>query len=194
MVCLPAKLARARGAITLIVSLLCALLAITPARAQTFAGSIVSANGNNDTASATFSLVTGSTTYLQITLTNTSTFSNYNNADLLSGLFFSIATNPTVTTSTSSVTSPTALINSGKCASAACASPNVDLGYEWQFVYSQAGFTWPSGSQPPTTAASYGIASSQYSSLNPTFGKGVATPLGSGALDLAAKGTPQLAF
>jgi hypothetical protein len=128
---------------------------------------------------------------LQITLTNTSTFSLYKNPDLLSGLFFAIATNPTVTTSTSSATSPTALLNPTACTTSTvtiCSSPNVNLGNEWNYVYSSTGFS----STYLTTTASYGIASSQYSSLTPSFG--ISAVLGTGDPALSGKGTPQLAF
>jgi hypothetical protein len=77
---------------------------VQPAQAQTFTGTFYnSTTEHTDTASATFSEVTGAISgtsliagtnlYLQVVLANTSTFSGYGNADLLGGLFFSIASN-----------------------------------------------------------------------------------------------------
>jgi hypothetical protein len=162
---------------------------IQPACAQTFNGSVLnSSSGNTDTASAVFSLVNGSTTYLQVMLTNTSTFSKYSNPDLLSGLFFAIATGPTLTPD-SAVT--TTLVNPTACAASqvtTCEAASVNVGNQWGYVYSQNGFT----SSALTTAAQYGVAAPGYSSLTPSFGSSQIFSTNPPAL--AAKGTPQLAF
>jgi hypothetical protein len=144
--------------------------AANPARAQLFTGAFNnSATGRVDLASASFSIVTGTTNYLQIVLTNTSSFSSYNNPDLLSGLFFAIATNPTIIPT--SAVAPS-IVNPGGCAASyvtACGGTNVDVGHEFGFVYSSTGFTTaPSGAL--ATTAQYGIGAAGYSSLSPSFG------------------------
>jgi hypothetical protein len=160
-----------------------------PARAQTFAGSYLNPQtGNLDTATAVFSLVTGSTTYLQVVLTNTSTFSNYSNPDLLSGLFFAIAGDPALTPVSAETTT---LVNPTACASSAvrtCEGSHVDVGDQWGYVYSKQGFR----SSGLTTAAAYGISAAGYSSLSPSFGNSAI--FGRNPPDLAGNGTPQLAF
>ncbi len=168
----------------------CFVITAHPVRAQSFGGSVLnSSTGNTDTATAFFSLATGTATYLQITLTNTSTFSNYLNPDLLSGLFFSIATNPTITPSSAS--SPAALVNPQACASSAvtlCSTGPVNVGNQWGYVFSATGFS----STAFSTKAQYGVAAPGYSTLTPSFGQ--PTPFGTNPPNLAAKGTPQLAF
>jgi hypothetical protein len=140
--------------------------AANPARAQLFTGTFNnSATGRVDLASASFSILTGTTNYLQIVLTNTSSFSGYNNPDVLSGLFFSIAANPTIIPTSAAATS---IVNPGGCAAGfvlTCSGTNVDVGHEFGFVYSATGF-----SGALATTARYGIGAAGYSSLNPTFG------------------------
>ena len=140
--------------------------AANPARAQLFTGAFNnSATGRVDLASASFSIVTGTTNFLQIVLTNTSSFSGYNNPDVLSGLFFAIATNPTIIPTSAIAPS---IVNPGGCASgfvSACSGTNVDVGHEFGFVHSATGF-----SGALATTAQYGIGAAGYSSLTPTFG------------------------
>jgi hypothetical protein len=178
-----------RRLVTLSVLVLLTTLAAVsqPARAQTFTASTLNAStGNIDSASAVFSIINGSTTYLQIVLTNTSTFSSYSNPDLLSGLFFAIASGPALTPASATTT---ALINPSACASpSACSGSTVNVGNQWGYVYSTTGFT----SSVLTTTAQYGIAAPGYSGLSPSFGK--STIFGTNPPKLAGNGTPQLAF
>lgn len=167
-----------------------------PAQAQTFVGSYTdTGNGNVNTAKALFTLVTGTTTYLEVTLTNTSTFTGgYNNPDALSGLFFEIAGNPTLNLTSSSVISALPLINASSCATSyvtTCGSANVPLGAEWRYEYSGSGFT---ATGFAGSAAHFGVAASQYSGLTPSFGKNSAANIGASQPSLAASGTGQLGF
>jgi hypothetical protein len=162
------------------------------AYAQTFSTSFVNpTSGSTDKASATFSLITGTTSYLHVVLTNTSTIQNYQNVDLLSGFFFSLAASPTLTPT--SATTSSAIINAADCQASAvtlCSTAPVDVGYQWQYEYSGVGFH----TSTESIAGTYGVATSGYSSLTPTFGKGNTTPFGANAPDLGGKGTSSLAF
>ena len=145
---------------TIVFGLIAILAAVVqPARAQTFTGTYNDA-GTLDTASAVFSLINGGTT-LQIVLSNTSTFTNYTNPDVLSGLFFAIASSPTLTPA-SAVAS--AMVNDSAC------SANCNIDSDFGYVHSSAGFS----SSTLTTTAQYGIASAGYSSLTPSFGSAAA--------------------
>jgi hypothetical protein len=142
------------------------------ARAQTFTGSLDNA-GTIDTASAVFSLVNGGMT-LQVVLSNTSTYSSYTNPNVLSGLFFSIASNPNLTPSSATASN---MVNNTGC------SVNCNIGSGFGYVYSAAGFIPPSGTGTVPISGQYGIASSGYSSLAPTFGSAATFSGGSGGLD-----------
>ena len=169
------------------------LLCSHASRAETFTTSFTNAgSGNVDSAQAVFSLITGTSTYLIIAITNTSTFTSaYKNADLISGFFFSLATDVTLTPV--SAISPNALINAAACNTTACASPNVNVGGEWKAQYSSVGFSGTGISIPQH----YGMASSQYSGITGpagAFGNGNTNTFPTGATGLYANGRPQLAF
>jgi hypothetical protein len=150
-----------------------------PAAAQTYGVSFVnSVTGNTDTATASFSFISG--TSLTVVVTNTSTFSAYGNNDLLSGLFFALSGNPTL--SATSATTPT-LVNPGSCTASmvsVCSAGNVDIGFEYGFQYSATGF---SGSTL-TTTANYGIAAAGYSLVSPNFGTGNVSKFGASPQNL----------
>ena len=175
-----------------VVGLLVVLLAYCqPARALnldlgTFANTtFVNTTGNLDTASVNFVLVqgnlgvVGSNSYLQVTLTNTSTYATgWLNGDLLSGVLFQLNTTTTgpLATAYSAVTA-LALVNPGQCDAsfiATCSSVSVDVSSQWLFQKSASGFatTGASGCAPAGTlsTAQYGIVTSQYGCLNPNFG------------------------
>lgn len=145
-----------------------------PARAQSFYGVF-----NNpvtlrvDTASAVFSIINGVTTNtLQIVLTNTSTFSTYGNNDLLSGLFFAIATSPTLTpleATTPSILQPD--LCDAPHDTTTCLGTSVNVGKEFAFQYSATGFNAPE----LVTAGQYGIGAAGYNFMSPNFGAQVAS-------------------
>ena len=128
--------------------------------AGTWCGSYTDAsNGDVDTAAAQFIF---SSATLTVIVTNTSSFASgaYSNPDVLSGVFFNITGNPTLTGSSataSGLVSPPSTTVSG--------STNVDNGWGWQ--YSSTGYS----STSLTTTARYGIAAAGYSSLSPAFSK-----------------------
>lgn len=132
------------------------------ARAQTFTANYTGA-GKADTATAVFSLINGTT--LQVALTNTSTYSSgWSNGDLLSGLFFDIASAPNLTPVSADASG---MVGTSGCRSIACdgAAP-VDVGYEWAYVNRSSGF-----SGPITTTARYGLAAAGFSKeTNAGFG------------------------
>lgn len=135
------------------------------ATVATFDGSFTNPTSvQTDTAQAVFS---ASGTYLTVVLTNTSTFGAYQNADALSGLFFQIAGDPTLTgvsATASGLVRPPATSPSG--------SVNVDSGWGWQ--YSSAPYTFSGAAGCPggtLTGAGYGIAAAGYSCLDQNFGQ-----------------------
>ena len=149
---------------------------VQPARAQTFNSTFFnSTTGHTEMARATFSevtgsisgtsLVAGSNLYLQIVLTNTSTFSGYQNPDLLGGLFFSIAGNTTNDLTPDLAITPTALINPNQCDSTAvaiCSTGPVNVGAQWGYSYSSFGtFSGPALS----IVGNYGISAPGYSAI-----------------------------
>jgi hypothetical protein len=137
-------------------------------RAQTFTGTYNNA-GTDNTASAVFSLVNGGST-LQVVLSNTSTYSTYTNPNVLSGLFFAIASSPTLTPASAVAT---AIVNVSPC------SGNCVVGSDFGYVYSSSGFSLGSS---PVTSAQYEIASAGYSSLSPSFGSAASFSGGSAQL------------
>ncbi len=146
------------------------------ASAQTFTSVFSNpVTGNADTASAIFSVSNVSGSYfLNVTLTNTSTFAGYQNNDLLSGLFFSVNAAPTLTPNTAIAQ---AITNPSNCAASyvtVCSGSNVNVGGEWGYAYSASGFS----STNLTTSAQYGIAAVGYSSLVPSFGSAALFPTG----------------
>ena len=170
-----------------------------PARAQvdlgTFANTtFINASGNLDTASVKFVLfqgslgVVGSSSFLRVTLTNTSTYATgWVNGDLLSGVLFQLNTTTTGPSATAySAVTALALVNPSTCDSsfvATCSSGPVDVSSQWLFQKSTSGFatTGATGCAAAGTlsTAQYGIVTSQYGCLNPNFGgggKGFAEP------------------
>lgn len=148
---------------------------------QTFTGSFVnSATGNLDRASATFSVLTiGVSSYLDVRLTNTSTFAGYGNNDLLNGIFWGIAGAPTLTP-VFATTGP--LIQASNCSAAmvaTCSGATVDVGGEFGFQFSPTGY-----SGNVVTTGQYGIGASGYSSVIPNFGGGNTSPFGASAPNL----------
>lgn len=126
------------------------------ATAGTFDGSFTNpASSQTDTAEAVFSV---SGQELTLVLTNTSTFGQYQNPDVLSGLFFSISGNPTLTG-----VSATA---SGLIDPSTAGPQNVSK--DWAFQYSASGYT---GGAAALQQTQYGVGAAGYSSLNPNFGK-----------------------
>lgn len=144
-----------------------------PAAAQTVTTTKTSTWVTNttgqDTAQAVFSIASGSTTYLDITLTNTSTFSqNWSTNDVLTGLVFNATiagSDVPVTTSTPAfATTPNQIMNWNGCSSSAyttCEQPPVNLGAEYALRYSASGFS----SAPITGSPHFGIVLTQYSAF-----------------------------
>ena len=204
-----------RSSVGLVVfGLLVVLLAhCQPARAQTALGTyanttFINTTGNLDTASVKFVLfqgslgVAGSSSYLQVTLTNTSTYATgWLNGDLLSGVLFQLNTTTTGPSATAySAVTALALVNPGQCDPsfvATCSSGPVDVSSQWLFQKSLSGFatTGASGCAAAGTlsTAQYGIVTSQYGCLNPNFGGTGKDFVEPNAPVLMAKG-PQLAF
>lgn len=146
------------------------------ANGQTFTGTFFnSVTGHIDTASVTFSLLTiGASQYMDVALTNTSTFSGYANNDLLNGVFWGMGGGPTITPF-SATTGP--LVQAGNCSAAmvaVCSAATVDVGGEFGFQFSPTGF-----SGNVTTSGQYGIGASGYSGVVPNFGPGNTDPFGS---------------
>lgn len=110
-----------------------------------------------DTAAAEFSASGGT---LKVVVVNTSDFSQYQNSDVLSGLFFDIAGSPTLT-GVSAIAS--GLVDPP--GTTVYSQTNVDNGWGWQ--YASGGFS----SSALTTNARYGIAAAGFSSLKPNFSK-----------------------
>ncbi len=87
-----------------------------------------------ETASAAFSLTNGT---LTLVLTNTSTFSNYTNGDVLSGVFFAIAGDPILTPIDAVASAPTTCpIGSGNTNCVAKGS----VGQNYAYAFSTSGF------------------------------------------------------
>jgi hypothetical protein len=85
------------------------------------------------------------------------------------------------------------LVNPSGCASSQityCGSSSVNVGAEWNYEYSKTGF---SSTNFSGSAAHYGVATSGYSSLSPSFGKGNVTAIGTSPPNLVGKNA-QLAF
>ena len=154
----------------------------TGALAQTFNGSFANpVTGKTDTATAAFSVLTvGASTYLNVTLTNTSTFSDYGNNDLLNGVFWAIAGSPSLTPA--SATTGT-IMNPSQCSAgmvATCSAATVNVGGEYGYQFSAAGY-----SGALNTTAQYGIGASGYSLLSPNFGAGQTSYFGASPPNLA---------
>lgn len=162
------------------ISALAVLAAIgftTPtAQAQTFTGSFLNpVTLNQDTATATFSLLTvGASTYMNLVLTNTSTFSGYGNNDLLNGIFWAMGGSPAITPFSASTGT---LVQPGNCSTAmvaTCSGATVDVGGEFGYQFSAGGY-----SGAVSTTGQYGIGASGYSSVTPNFGAGNTSYFGS---------------
>ncbi len=171
--------------------------------AQTYTGSFANpVTSKTDTASVTFSIVSGSTTYLDIMLTNTSAFSDYGNNDVLAGLFFEIASGTSTTlTPVSALTVPQSIShatiqNPSTCSAsfvATCSAVGtaVDVGGEWAFQYSASGFV--DGVSPTpliSTTARYGIGAAGFANLAPNNFGGAAALFGSSPPNLDGGGGP----
>ncbi len=135
------------------------------ATAATFDGSFTNpASSQTDTAEAVFSV---SGQELTLVLTNTSTFGQYQNPDVLSGLFFNISGSPALTgvsATASGLVDP------------ATAGPQ-DVSHAWAFEQSASGYT---GGAATLQQTRYGVAAAGFSSLSPSFGK---SGFGSGKAD-----------
>ena len=160
----------------------------TSAHAQIFSGTYNNATtGQQDLASATFSTFSvDGNNYLSIVLENDSTFGNYQNTDLLSGIFFSIDGLPALQPTSAVAQS---LVNPSNCARSyvtVCSGTDVNVGKEWGFVDSPSGFD----STVLATDAPYGIAAVGYSQLNPTFAHATLFPVGASPLTSAKSNAP----
>lgn len=158
----------------------CLGIGTVPALAQTFSGSFVNpTTGQLNTATAAFSVLSVGTDYfMRIVLTNTSTFASWGNNDLLNGVFWAMAGSPTLTPS-SATTGP--LIHPELCnVPATCSAATVNIGGEYGFQYSAAGY-----SGAIVTSAQYGIGASGYAQLTPAFGAGQTSYFGVSPPNLA---------
>lgn len=154
----------------------------TPALSQTFTGSFLNpVTSNVDTASVSFSLVTvGSTTYMDLALTNTSTFAGYGNNDLLNGVFWAMGGSPAISPVSASTTT---IVQPGNCSTAlvsVCSGATVDVGGEFGYQFSASGYTGA-----VQTTGQYGIGASGYAFVTPNFGAGNTSYFGSSPLNLA---------
>ena len=122
----------------------------------TFTASGLASSGGPISASATFAV---SGTNLIITLTNTSTTNtDYDPPDLLSGLFFNIGGTPTLSTVSAALTAGSAFVEGSLPAGA-------NLGNYWQYKKSATGFT----NGTFTTTDHYGIGAAGFGGI---FGGG----------------------
>lgn len=157
-------------------------LYVAPANGQTFSGSFLNpVTLNQDTATATFSLLTvGASTYMDLVLTNTSTFADYGNNDLLNGVFWAMGGSPAITPFSASTGT---LVQPGQCSTAmvaTCSGATVDVGGEFGYQFSAGGYTGA-----VETTGQYGIGASGYAFVTPSFGAGQTDYFGSSPQNLA---------
>jgi len=164
------------------------LAAARPAVAQTVTPSTSSswttATAGADTAQAVFSIATGSTSYLDLTLSNTSQFSqNWTANDILTGIVFNATaggSDLTLTTSSATATTANAITNPNGCSllsRLSCQAGPVNLGAEYGIFYNSSGFSVAPVTGNPTFAlvlTQYKTPTNVTSSQNPLNG---ATPL-----------------
>lgn len=137
-------------------------------------------NGTNPIAASALFSQTGTT--LTITLTNTATSDTVDPTDVLTGLFFNLAGNPTLTKVSAAVASGSQIYSLNN--NTGTAVVGTDISGEWAYVHNSSGL--PGGG--PVGAFDYGLGGAGYNTFGaadvfgtgPTFGFGGTRPDGVG--------------